>query len=91
MVFDYMDADSFTPERAARRTQLMHGTARRVGEPMKTGFDPATLGAELRSVGLTLQENLSPEGIQERYFQGRTNRLRAFEHVHFVRAVIDSA
>jgi methyltransferase (TIGR00027 family) len=88
LVFDYMDADSFIPEKAARRTQLMHATARRVGEPMKTGFDPAALADDLKRVGWTLVDNLSPAGIQARYFQGRSDDYRAFEHVHFARAVI---
>jgi hypothetical protein len=55
---------------------------------MKFGFDPLTLGSDLEQVGLVLQENLSPAEIERRYFQGRTDRYRAFEHVHFARAVV---
>jgi methyltransferase (TIGR00027 family) len=88
IVFDYMDADAFIPGRAAKRTQLMHGIARRVGEPMKTGFDPLTLVGDLKRLGLTLQENLTPADIEDRYFRGRTDRYHAFEHVHFARAVV---
>jgi methyltransferase (TIGR00027 family) len=90
LVFDYMDADSFDPAKATRRTLHMHATARRVGEPMKAGFDPLTLASELRRVGFDLQENLSPAEIEGRYFQGRSDRLHAFEHVHFARAVVDT-
>jgi len=88
IVFDYMDEDAFNPERTARRTQLMQATARQVGEPMKTGFDPLKLGDELQQVGFRLVENLGPDDIQTRYFSGRTDRLRAFEHVHFAKAVV---
>lgn len=88
LIFDYMDADSFIPARAARRTQYMHGIARQVGEPMKTGFDPITLGSELARVGFTLEENLGPGEVDARYFRGRSDRYRAFEHVHFARAVV---
>jgi methyltransferase (TIGR00027 family) len=88
IIFDYMDEDAFNPERAAKRTQLMHATARRVGEPMKTGFNPLTLADELQQVGFRLVENLAPVEIQPRYFSGRTDRLRAFEHVHFAKAVV---
>ncbi len=88
IVFDYMDADAFIPERAARRTQLMHGIARQVGEPMKAGFDPLTLAAELNRLGWSVQENLSPSDIESRYFEGRTDLYHAFEHVHFLRAGI---
>ncbi len=87
VVFDYMDETAFDPERAAKRTQLMHMTARRVGEPMKSGFDPARLAEDLKQTGLRLAETLSPVDIQARYFEGRSDRLRAFEHVHFARAI----
>ncbi len=87
IVFDYMDADAFT-ERAARRTQWMHATARRVGEPMKTGLDPAALAGALAEVGFMLAENLSPADIEARYFAGRSDGYHAFEHVHFARAVV---
>ncbi len=88
VVFDYMDADTFSPEKAAKRIQLLQAGARRVGEPMKTGFDPLTLADDLHRLGLTLEENLSPADIEKRYFQGRTDRYHAFEHVHFARATI---
>jgi methyltransferase (TIGR00027 family) len=88
VVFDYMDADAFVPGKAAKRTQLMHGIARQVGEPMKTGFDPLLVADDLERLGLKLQENLSPVDIEGRYFQGRTDRYHAFEHVHFARAVV---
>ncbi|HLY26600.1 MAG TPA: class I SAM-dependent methyltransferase [Aggregatilineales bacterium] len=85
VVFDYMDTDAFIPEKAAKRIQLMQAGARRVGEPMQTGFDPAVLADDLRHAGLTLEENLSPMAIEERYFRDRTDRYHAYEHVHFAR------
>lgn len=88
LVFDYMDADAFIPERAGRRIQIMQGVAQHVGEPMQTGFDPLTLGDDLAHCGWTLVDNLSPAAIDQRYFQGRADRYHAFEHVHFARAVI---
>jgi methyltransferase (TIGR00027 family) len=88
IVFDYMDLDSFVPEKTARRTALMHQIAQMVGEPMKAGFDPQVLAAELNQVGFDLVENLTPAEIDQRYFQGRPDRYRAFEHVHFARAAV---
>lgn len=88
MVFDYMDADAFIPEKTARRMQIMQAGARMVGEPMQTGFDPAALAGDLEAVGFALAENLAPADIQARYFAGRDDRYRAFEHVHFARAVL---
>jgi methyltransferase (TIGR00027 family) len=88
IIFDYLDTDAFVPERAASRVQRMLEVVRRTGEPMKTGFDPSTLAADLASIGLRLQENLSPLDIEERYFQGRADGYHAFEHVHFAQAVV---
>lgn len=68
--------------------QLMQAIVARVGEPMKTHFDPATLGTELGAIDLRLEENLSPTEIEERYFKERTDGYHAFEHVHFVWAAI---
>jgi methyltransferase (TIGR00027 family) len=88
VVFDYMDTAAFDPARADRRVQLMQGIARQVGEPMKAGFDPQSLGRELSKLGLTLVENLGPAEIEARYFQGRADRLHAFPHVHFAKVVV---
>lgn len=89
IIFDYLDTDAFVPERAAARVQRMQAAVRMAGEPMKTGFDPSTLAADLASVGLRLRENLSPSDIGGRYFDGRTDGYRAFEHVHFAWAVVE--
>jgi methyltransferase (TIGR00027 family) len=88
IVFDYLDQDAFIPEKTARRCQLLQSIARQVGEPMKSGFDPSDLNKDLQNIGFRLEENLSPAVIDQRYFQGRTDRYRAFEHIHFARAVI---
>jgi methyltransferase (TIGR00027 family) len=89
IIFDYLDTDAFVPERAAARVQRMQEVVRRTGEPMKTGFDPSTLAADLAAIGLRLYENVRPAEIEERYFQGRTDGLHAFEHVHFAWAVVE--
>ncbi len=88
IVFDYMDADAFRPERAARRVQLLQAIARQVGEPMQAGFDPIELAADLDRAGFRLEENLDPVAIEARYFQQRADEYHAFEHVHFARAVV---
>jgi methyltransferase (TIGR00027 family) len=89
VVFDYIDSEGFDPEKAAKRMQLIQAIVQRVGEPMKTSFDPSTLGRELEVIGLRLEENLSPPEIEERYFKDRTDGYHAFEHVHFVWAAVD--
>ncbi len=88
IVFDYLDDDAFIPAKSSRAMQMMQASTRAAGEPMKTGFDPLSLGDELKTVGFSLEENLSPQDIETRYFQGRTDIYHAFEHIHFARAVI---
>lgn len=89
VIFDCLDTDAFTPEKAAPRVQGGIRLAQQAGEPMKTGFDPSTLAADITPLGLRIQESLSPADIEKRYFQGRTDGYYACEHVHFVRAVIE--
>jgi methyltransferase (TIGR00027 family) len=88
IIFDYMDANAFDPGKVAPRTALIKQGVAQIGEPMITGFDPQTLGAELDALGLGLHENLTPADIETRYFQSRTDRYHAFEHFHFAWAKV---
>ncbi len=88
IILDYLDADAFNPEKAAKRVQLMQRATQMSGEPMQTGVDPSTLSIELSNSGWQLRENLSPSEIQQRFFNGRADGYRAFEHIHFAWAVI---
>jgi methyltransferase (TIGR00027 family) len=88
VIFDYLDAEAFVPEKAARRVHIMMQLVERVGEPMITGFDPATLAADLSCLGLRLQENLSPSDIEARFFAGRPDKYHACEHAHLARATV---
>lgn len=86
LVFDYLEANAFVPERTAKRVRLMQEATIRAGEPMKTGFDPAMLAAELGALGFELVENLGPDEIQARYFAGRTDGYFAYPQIWFARA-----
>lgn len=88
LLFDYLDADAFIPERTATRVAKMQYAARMSGEPMLTGFDPAALATDLNALGFRLQENLSPADIEQKYFQSRTDNYHAFEHIHFAHAIV---
>ena len=88
VVFDYMDLDAFDPEKVDPRVRLMQAGAEMVGEPMQSGFDPLTLGSELKTLGFDLAENLGPAEIEARYFKGRADNYHAFAQVHFARATL---
>ncbi len=83
VIFDYLDTDAFIPRKAAPRALGMLWFTQQVGEPMKTGFDPLTLDADLAGIGFRLHEDLSPMDIQRRYFSGRIDHYRSCEHAHY--------
>jgi methyltransferase (TIGR00027 family) len=88
IVFDYMDNDGFDPKKAASRVSLMRQITKRCGEPMITGFDPLLLGEQLERIGFVLQENLSPEDVENLFFKGRSDNYHAYENVHLAQAVV---
>lgn len=86
LVFDF--ADSGVSDCAVRRVQCMRQMAAAGGEPMLSSFDPAELESLLRDHGFEVGESLSPEDIQARYFAGRGEELTAFEHIHYMHAIL---
>ena len=89
IVFDYLDIDAFIPEKSSPQMQKSLEYLRKIDEPMITGFKPSTLAEELASLGFSLQENLSPADIEERYFKGRTDGYHAYEYGHFACAIVE--
>ncbi|MGI6649008.1 MAG: class I SAM-dependent methyltransferase [Bacillota bacterium] len=90
VILDYLNIEAFIPEKLTPRGREMLLLSQQAGEQMKTGFDPVTLAADLKSLGFHLHENLSPADIQELYFQGRTDGYYASEHLHFAWAVVEA-
>jgi methyltransferase, putative, TIGR00027 family len=88
IVFDYLDTEAFIPAKASKRVQQMQWMAAQLGEPMRAGFDPLTLSADLARIGLRLEENFDPATIEACYFQGRSDRYHAVEHFHYARATV---
>jgi methyltransferase (TIGR00027 family) len=88
VVFDYLDTGFFAPENPHKSVHAVLDNVRRIGEPMRTGFDPPALAAHFSRHGFRLQEDLSAFDIEERYFRARTDDYHAGNHIHFARAVI---
>ncbi|MDR3567625.1 MAG: SAM-dependent methyltransferase [Syntrophobacteraceae bacterium] len=88
VVFDYLGPRVASSRIAAKRLKAIGDSLRDLGEPLKTGFDPAALGADLARSGLRLVEDLAPSDIQRRYFDGRTDGYRASEHIRFALAAV---
>jgi methyltransferase (TIGR00027 family) len=89
VVFDYLEPNVAGGGKGAERLKAIVDSLKELGEPLKTGFDPASLGADLARSGLRLLEDLAPSDIQGRYFEGRTDGYRASEHIHFALAEVE--
>ncbi|MGE5405289.1 MAG: class I SAM-dependent methyltransferase [Candidatus Saccharibacteria bacterium] len=82
VVFDYYDVQELIAERASVNLQKKEEMMRKLGEPMKTGFEPSKLDLVISELGFLLYENLSPTGIEERYFVFGKNSYSAHKNVH---------
>ena len=88
LIFDYLDADAFDPEKAALRTQSNIMMAKMAGEPMLTGLPPEDLEDFLDKSGFRLLEHLHPEDLNRMYFSGRSDKYYASEHTHLALAAV---
>lgn len=89
VVFDYIHSDAFDPSRSTKVMQELLESVRSRGEPLLGAFEPQDLEKQLAGIGFKIQENLSPEYIQERYFQGRSDGYHAMEQVYFAWATVE--
>lgn len=85
VIFDYLDND--VPDKAASRVRT--SLAQQVGEPIKSGFDPSTLAADIAQLGFHLHENLNHADIQESYFHGRTDGYHATKNGHLAYVIVE--
>ncbi|HPI92002.1 MAG TPA: class I SAM-dependent methyltransferase [Deltaproteobacteria bacterium] len=76
IVFDYTVSPSLLSQKAREAFDRLAHRVATAGEPFRTFFDPADLADELRSMGFTQIEDLGPDELNARYFQGRTDDLR---------------
>jgi methyltransferase (TIGR00027 family) len=84
LVFTYFDQrvlDARVPALEAMRAKRAE-----MGEPWVSGFDPTTLAAELRDVGLVLLEDLTGRELTARYCAGRADGLAASGAGHVAHA-----
>jgi O-methyltransferase involved in polyketide biosynthesis len=86
IVFDYLTAMAFVPERQSPALKLRFDRARAVGEPYTTGFEPSELSNFLRPLGYALIEDLSQFQQTERFFRNRTDGICPVEYWHWAHA-----
>ncbi|UPW81468.1 class I SAM-dependent methyltransferase [Lysinibacillus sp. Ag94] len=87
IVLDYADEKLFNEQGISNRVDNMVKMAAASGEPMKSCFTYKEMEKMLENSGLLIYEHLSPETINELYFNNRKDYLTAFETIHYVHAV----
>ena len=76
IVFDYALSPSLLSPKAREAFEKLAHHVARAGEPFQTFFDPSGLSSDLMSMGFSQIEDVGPDEINARYFQGRTDDLR---------------
>jgi methyltransferase (TIGR00027 family) len=88
IIFDYtLSPDLLNPTARQAFDQLAQRVAR-AGEPFDTFFDPAQLEDSLKKLGFDPIQDMGPEEMNTRYFQGRSDgqRVGGFSHImHAIR------
>jgi len=88
IVFTYSAPDSsLSAEEAARRATI-NAMVEAMGEPWRTHFEPEALAQKLRDFGFSEVSFLKTAEAEARYFQGRTDGLRAPRREPLVSAVV---
>lgn len=88
LVFSYIDQAMFSAPVTPANTAFsnMQGQVASQGEPFISGFDPDSLGSNLQSVGLCLQEDLSDVELIERYDPRGLNGLVSVQQSRIARS-----
>ena len=85
VVFDYPDETTFSND-AAGRVRILSGITESLGEPMEYGYDISEIGDALERHGFIIDDHSTPQKIQKRFFDGRSDGQKAYENIHFVLA-----
>jgi len=86
IVFDYMILPSLLNPDARRAFDSLAQRVASAGEPFQSFFDPSSLKSSLLDMGFGLVEDITPEEMNARYFQGRTDKLRFGSLAHVMNA-----
>ncbi len=85
IVFDFPDETTFAADASGRVKELRNITAS-LGEPMQYGYSVEEIRQVLQKYGFYIRHYETPEMIQKHYFENNTEKLNAFENVHFILA-----
>ncbi len=82
VVFDYPMKSGNFPGRVGELEEMTAS----LGEVMQGGYDHGEVCKVLGRLGYRVDTDLAPGQVQKRYFEGREDRLRAFENVSLMAA-----
>lgn len=82
VVFDYPIRNGDFPRRVHKLEQITGA----LGEVMRGGYDYNEVSRALYSLGFQIDTYMPPEKVQREYFDGREDRLKAFENVSLISA-----
>lgn len=88
IAFDYLHAKAFDADAAAPQMKDLQRRLSSLGEPLKTGLDPAALGRDLAETRWQLKLNHSPNEIHETYFRQCATPLRTGKYLHLALAAL---
>jgi len=87
LVFTYFDLERGIHE--SERVRALSARVAALGEPFQSGFDPATIRADLDACGWTLREDLTDREVLARLDDADRNSLDPGGFSHVVRAAVD--
>jgi methyltransferase (TIGR00027 family) len=86
VVFDYGVEPALLSPQLRAAFEILAERVARAGEPFRLYFNPADLAAMLSELGFRETEDLDGAEIDQRYFSGRNDNLRAAGAAHLIRA-----
>jgi methyltransferase (TIGR00027 family) len=86
IVFDYLELDALTPDRASDEAKRVAAERADSTEPWMSGFDPDRLAADIAETGLELDEDLDGDAAARLYVAAPGARLTMVSHGHLARA-----
>lgn len=82
LAFDYPQKSGEFPQRVKRLEEI----TKNLGEKMQGGFEYNEVSRALYSLGFQIDTYLTPQKIQQKYFDKRKDKMRAFENVNLLSA-----
>ena len=85
LVFDYPDETLFSDKAAARVSALSQITEK-LGEKMQHGYSFSEIYQTLEKNEFEVEDHVTPQVIQQHYFDNRQDALQAFENINLILA-----